>query len=123
MKNNHLCNNCGKYGHLFHQCKLPITSYGIILFRSSESGPKFLMIRRNIGSEFTILLSLCLRCVSSIYYIVYIAVRRVIMEIERYCIRRSDALGVRKCWSYIHSGWIGDMMMMMKKKISNVNDL
>lgn len=46
MKNNHLCNNCGKYGHLFHQCKLPITSYGIILFRSSESGPRFLMIRR-----------------------------------------------------------------------------
>jgi len=46
LKSNHLCNNCGKYGHLFHQCKLPITSYGIILFRSSEKGPQFLMIRR-----------------------------------------------------------------------------
>jgi 8-oxo-dGTP pyrophosphatase MutT (NUDIX family) len=45
-KNNSLCNNCGKHGHLFHQCKLPITSYGIILSRSSEKGLQFLMIRR-----------------------------------------------------------------------------
>jgi len=45
-KNNNLCNNCGKHGHLFHQCKLPITSYGIILARSSEEGLQFLMIRR-----------------------------------------------------------------------------
>jgi len=45
-KNTNLCNNCGKQGHLFHQCKLPITSYGIIVFRSSEKGLQFLMIRR-----------------------------------------------------------------------------
>ena len=45
-KNNNLCNNCGKHGHLFHQCKLPITSYGIILFRTSCKGYQFLMIRR-----------------------------------------------------------------------------
>lgn len=45
-KNNNICNNCGKLGHLFHQCKLPITSYGIILFRSSDKGPQYLMIRR-----------------------------------------------------------------------------
>jgi len=45
-KNNILCNNCGKSGHLFHQCKLPITSYGIILARSSGEGLQFLMIRR-----------------------------------------------------------------------------
>ncbi len=32
-KNNNACNNCGKQGHSFHQCKLPITSYGIIAFR------------------------------------------------------------------------------------------
>jgi len=40
------CNNCGKQGHLFHHCKLPITSYGIILFRKSEKGLQYLMIRR-----------------------------------------------------------------------------
>ena len=27
------CNNCGKAGHSFHQCKLPITSNGVIVFR------------------------------------------------------------------------------------------
>jgi 8-oxo-dGTP pyrophosphatase MutT (NUDIX family) len=46
MLKNNVCNNCGKQGHQFHQCKLPITSYGIILFKSSEEGIKYLMIRR-----------------------------------------------------------------------------
>lgn len=46
MIKNNVCNNCGKQGHLFHQCKLPITSYGIILFKSSGQGLKYLMIRR-----------------------------------------------------------------------------
>jgi len=46
IKNTNTCNNCGKLGHMFHQCKLPITSYGIILFRSSQDGLQFLMIRR-----------------------------------------------------------------------------
>jgi 8-oxo-dGTP pyrophosphatase MutT (NUDIX family) len=51
-KNNlNICNNCGKHGHLFYQCKLPITSYGIILFTYDSSSTnvneiKFLMIRR-----------------------------------------------------------------------------
>ena len=45
-KHNSTCNNSGKQGHLFHQCKLPITSYGIILFRHSLEGLQFLMIRR-----------------------------------------------------------------------------
>ncbi len=46
---NNICNNCGKQGHLFHQCKLPITSYGVILFRPcspTQKSIKFLMIRR-----------------------------------------------------------------------------
>jgi 8-oxo-dGTP pyrophosphatase MutT (NUDIX family) len=46
MSKNNVCNNCGKQGHQFHQCKLPITSYGIILFRSSLKGIQFLMLRR-----------------------------------------------------------------------------
>jgi 8-oxo-dGTP pyrophosphatase MutT (NUDIX family) len=45
-KNTNTCNNCGKSGHSFHQCKLPITSYGIIVFRPSPMGLQFLMIRR-----------------------------------------------------------------------------
>ena len=45
MKNN-ICNNCNKSGHLFHNCKLPITSYGIILFTHINKELKYLMICR-----------------------------------------------------------------------------
>ena len=44
--NKNVCNNCGKSGHIFYQCTLPITSYGIILFRVKENKLQFLMIRR-----------------------------------------------------------------------------
>ena len=46
MKNFNFCNNCGKSGHLFHQCKLPITSIGIILFRKNNDKIELLMICR-----------------------------------------------------------------------------
>jgi len=45
-KNINICNNCNKQGHLFHQCKLPVISFGIIAFRHSDTGLQFLMIRR-----------------------------------------------------------------------------
>lgn len=45
------CNNCGKPGHLFSTCKMPITSIGIIAFRvvcndNKERKIQYLMIRR-----------------------------------------------------------------------------
>ena len=54
------CNNCNKHGHIYNQCKIPITSYGIIAFRykptrelgkptepkSESESLEFLMIRR-----------------------------------------------------------------------------
>ena len=41
------CNNCGKQGHLYHQCKLPITSNGIIAFRKNKTSElEYLMICR-----------------------------------------------------------------------------
>lgn len=45
MKEYNFCNNCGKHGHLFHQCKNPITSIGIIVFNNSDN-LNYLMIRR-----------------------------------------------------------------------------
>jgi len=54
-KNNILCNNCGKYGHIFNECRNSITSYGIILYWDGEgvgeggsdsTKRKYLMIRR-----------------------------------------------------------------------------
>jgi len=46
MNKTNTCNNCGKQGHIFNQCKMPIVSYGIVLFRSSLRGIEYLMIRR-----------------------------------------------------------------------------
>ena len=43
------CNNCGKNGHSFHQCKSPIISYGIIAFRKNpakNNTREYLLIRR-----------------------------------------------------------------------------
>lgn len=41
------CNNCGFKGHMFYQCKYPITSIGIIAFRRNlENQLEYLMIRR-----------------------------------------------------------------------------
>jgi 8-oxo-dGTP pyrophosphatase MutT (NUDIX family) len=46
-ENNNYCNNCGKIGHLFHQCKIPITSIGVIAFRINISNEvEYLLIRR-----------------------------------------------------------------------------
>jgi 8-oxo-dGTP pyrophosphatase MutT (NUDIX family) len=45
--NQHYCNNCGKQGHSFHQCKVPITSFGVIVFRKTPANVlEYLMIRR-----------------------------------------------------------------------------
>lgn len=46
-RNYEICNNCGKSGHVFHKCKLPITSIGIIAFRISPNNEiQYLLIRR-----------------------------------------------------------------------------
>ena len=40
------CNNCGKTGHYYLKCKLPIISIGIIAFKIEDNIIKYLMIRR-----------------------------------------------------------------------------
>lgn len=42
------CNNCGKTGHVFHNCKKPITSIGTIVYKNDEKTGeiKFLLICR-----------------------------------------------------------------------------
>lgn len=40
------CNNCGKRGHNYNQCKLPITSIGSVSFRYHNNNIEYLMIRR-----------------------------------------------------------------------------
>jgi 8-oxo-dGTP pyrophosphatase MutT (NUDIX family) len=47
MNINNFCNNCGTKGHIFYQCKQPITSVGIIVFRINSVGIReYLLIRR-----------------------------------------------------------------------------
>jgi 8-oxo-dGTP pyrophosphatase MutT (NUDIX family) len=44
-KNYNVCNNCGKQGHLYNSCKIPITSYGVISFKKNKEY-EYLMICR-----------------------------------------------------------------------------
>ena len=46
MNKNVICKNCNKPFHTLKQCKYPITSYGIILFRIFNNEIQYLMIRR-----------------------------------------------------------------------------
>jgi len=48
MDNNMYCNNCGKKGHGYYQCRLPIISNGIIAIRKNQetNNIEYLMIRR-----------------------------------------------------------------------------
>ena len=46
-KDRYLCNNCGVYGHLFYNCKRPITSFGVVCFRINTYGHiEYLMVQR-----------------------------------------------------------------------------
>lgn len=46
MKTSLFCNNCGKSGHLILECKMPITSIGIIVFRKNKGNIEYLMVCR-----------------------------------------------------------------------------
>ena len=52
IKKTTFCNNCGKIGHLFHQCKIPITSIGILAFRKVTNNIEILLIKRKDSLAF-----------------------------------------------------------------------
>ena len=52
IKKKYFCNNCGRSGHLFHQCKIPITSIGIISIRKNNSNIEVLLVRRKDSLSF-----------------------------------------------------------------------
>lgn len=54
MMNESWCNNCAKQGHSFNQCKIPITSFGCIVFRINKHSNKieYLMICRRYSIAF-----------------------------------------------------------------------
>lgn len=43
----YLCNNCGTYGHLFYNCRKPITSFGVVCYRLTPQGKaEYLLVQR-----------------------------------------------------------------------------
>jgi len=42
----YLCNNCGNYGHLFYNCRKPITSFGIVCYRYNKGEIEYLLVQR-----------------------------------------------------------------------------
>ena len=44
--NNNICQNCGNKGHHIRNCINPITSLGIVLYKKSKEGLKYLLVRR-----------------------------------------------------------------------------
>jgi 8-oxo-dGTP pyrophosphatase MutT (NUDIX family) len=40
------CNNCGYIGHLYRDCKFPVLSYGVIIFRDDKQQDRILMVQR-----------------------------------------------------------------------------
>jgi len=46
MKTTLFCNNCGKSGHIILECKMPITSIGLIVFRRNKGKLEYLMVCR-----------------------------------------------------------------------------
>jgi 8-oxo-dGTP pyrophosphatase MutT (NUDIX family) len=53
IKKTTFCNNCGKIGHLFHQCKIPITSIGILAFRKVNINDiEILLVKRKDSLAF-----------------------------------------------------------------------
>lgn len=43
---NLFCNNCGKKGHTFGNCKIPITSMGVVCFRKKDDNIEYLCVCR-----------------------------------------------------------------------------
>jgi 8-oxo-dGTP pyrophosphatase MutT (NUDIX family) len=50
LKAFHYCNNCGKTGHAFHQCKYPITSIGVIVYRKGKATAAAAAASDDVGS-------------------------------------------------------------------------
>jgi hypothetical protein len=57
--NENYCNNCGKFGHYYHHCKIPITSIGIIVFRFRDLSFNDISFNNKINDKIIEYLMIC----------------------------------------------------------------
>jgi 8-oxo-dGTP pyrophosphatase MutT (NUDIX family) len=102
--NENYCNNCGRQGHNYNNCKIPITSVGAIVLRNNILGEnenstlEFLMIRRKDTLGFIDFM----RGKYSVYnkhYIMNMLKQMTVQEKE--CLKSGD---FGKCWYEIWRG-------------------
>lgn len=89
------CNNCGKHGHSFHQCKIPITSIGIIAIRKNIDKTELLLIRRKNSLGFVDFMR-GKYSLNNIEYIIYLF-NKMALE-ERDLIKNND---FEYLWNYL----------------------
>ena len=112
MRNYNFCNNCGKIGHLFHQCKIPITSIGIIAFRIKDNKIEYLLIRRKDSLSFVDFLRGKYN-LNNKYYILKLISRMTKEE----CCKLQD-YSFEYLWNYLWGDSVG-IQYRSEEKISN----
>jgi len=125
---NNICNNCGKHGHLFQDCKMPIISIGIILFRNHPNhGIQYLMIRRKDTFGYTDFLKGKYQIYNKNY------IRNIINEMtdyEKENIQKKDFLDMNKKneeslykkWITLYNGYyINNTFIKLDNLIKNSN--
>jgi len=111
---NSYCSNCGKSGHVYHQCKMPIISIGVIAFKFDDkiNDFQFLMIRRKDTLGFMDFM----RGKYSIYnkeYILNLLKEMTIEEKEKLTSKSFDTM-----WGEL---WSGNPILQQYKNEENVS--
>jgi ADP-ribose pyrophosphatase YjhB (NUDIX family) len=112
-KNFQFCNNCGRNGHLFHSCKKPISSLGIICFTFHDNKLKFLLICRKDSLGYVDFL----RGKYPIYNKLYIQ-----NLLEEMTIKEKNNLLTRNfsdLWNELWGGFIGNQYLSEEKISKN----
>ena len=112
MKSNIFCNNCGKSGHMITDCKMPITSIGIILFRKNRGVIEYLMVCRKDSFGYSDFVK-CKFPIMDEDYILTLINEMTLSEKDRLMASCSNIECDRLCDNFIFSG--------LDKKIAHVD--
>ncbi len=96
------CNNCGNVGHNYQNCKYPITSIGLIVFRWYNSSIQYMMIKRKDSLGFVEFMR-GKYPINNVVYIQNIFNEMTIKEKENILTKNFDEL-----WNELWGNWIGN---------------